>query len=94
MPFDPTHEKMAGLVLDRDLPTHQISANLRRAFSGIVAGNVKPDTIQAVREHGPFEIGGEEAVMSALDGLLTEFVAQRRMKLPGTVYEPCYRIVS
>ncbi len=91
-PFVPDHENMAALELDRGLPTHLLAANLRRAFSGIVAGNVKPRTLRAVRQHGPFEISGEKAIMNALDGLLTEFVAQSRMKLPGTVYEPCYRI--
>ena len=93
-PFEPDHENMAALELDRSLPTHELAANLRRAFSGIVAGNVKPRTLRAVREKGPFDISGEQAIMSALDGLLTEFVAQSRMKLPGAVYEPCYRIVQ
>src|SRR3989344_1779976 len=37
-PFDPTHENMANLKLSRDLPPHELAANLRRAFSGIVAG--------------------------------------------------------
>jgi len=91
-PFDPTHENMAGLELVRDLPTHVLAANLRRAFSGIVAGNVKPNTLQAIRLHGAFEITGEHDIMGALDGLLTGFVAQNRMKLPGKAYEPCYRI--
>ncbi len=92
--FSPTHEAMAGLSIARDLPTHELAANLRRAFSGIVAGNVKPQGVRAIREKGPFEIHGEPAIMAALDNLLTRFVAQHRMKLPGnTAYEPCYRIV-
>lgn len=93
-PFEPSHENMAALELDRSLPAHELAANLRRAFSGIVAGNVKPSTLRAVREKGPFRISGEAAIMNALDGLLTAFVAQSRMKLPGVAYEPCYRIVS
>ena len=40
-PFEPTHEAMAALHLRRDAPPHQLAADLRRAFSGIVAGNVK-----------------------------------------------------
>ena len=32
--------------------------------------------------------------MDTLDSLLTSFVAQQRMKLPGTEYLPCYRIVK
>lgn len=40
-PFDPTHQAMAELDLRRELPPHELAANLRRAFSGVVAGNVK-----------------------------------------------------
>ncbi len=93
-PFDPSHENMAALHLHRDQPKHLLAANLRRAFSGIVAGNVKPETIKAVRENGLFEINGEQEIMQALDRMLASFVAQNRMKLPGTTYTPCYRIVS
>lgn len=93
-PFVPTHEAMAALELDRDLPLHVLAANLRRAFSGIVAGNVKPATLRAIREHGVFEIRGEKAIMQSMDGLLTSFVADHRMKLPGVHYEPCYRLLT
>ncbi len=41
MPFDPTHENMANLKLSPDQPVEVLAADLRRAFSGIVAGNVK-----------------------------------------------------
>lgn len=94
-PFYATHEAMAKLEISRDLPTHELAANLRRVFSGIVTGNVKPHGMCAIREQGPFEIRGEPAIMEALDALLTGFVAQNRMKLPGDKpYEPCYRIVG
>ena len=93
-PFDPSHENMAALHLHRDQPKHLLAANLRRAFSGIVAGNVKPETLKAVRQQGPFEINGEKDIMQALDSLLTSFIEQARMKLPGTTYSPCYRVVS
>ncbi len=93
-PFVPTHEAMAGLDITRELPIHELAANLRRTFSGIVSGNVKPLGVQAIREHGPFELHGERDIMQSLDGLLTRFVAQQRMKLPGgAAYEPCYRVV-
>ena len=85
---------MASLRLHRDQPKHLLAANLRRAFSGIVAGNVKPETLKAVREHGPFQINGEKEIMQALDRLLASFVEQSRMKLPGTTYSPCYEVVS
>jgi len=94
-PFDPTHENMAALHLYRDQPKHLLAANLRRAFSGIVAGNVKPETIKSVRQHGLFEINGEREIMLALDRLLASFVKQQRMKLPGTSsYSPCYKVVA
>jgi len=93
-PFDPSHEGMAALHLHRDQPKHLLAANLRRAFSGIVAGNVKPETIISVRQKGPFEINGEKEIMLALDRLLASFIEQRRMKLPGATYSPCYKIVS
>ncbi len=94
-PFEPTHEAMAALPVSHDLPRHEMAANLRRVFSGIVSGNVKPKGVKAVREHGPFEIRGDAEIMDALDRLLTRFVDQQRMKLPGSKpYEPCYRIAG
>ena len=93
-PFEPSHENMAALHLHRDQPKHLLAADLRRAFSGIVAGNVKPETLESVRKNGPFEINGEKEIMQALDSLLASFVEQRRMKLPGPTYHPCYRVVS
>ncbi len=93
-PFVVTHESMRALQLHRDQPQHLLIANLRRAFSGIVAGNVKEQGIAAIEAHGPFEISGDPAVMQLLDELLRAFVADGRMKLPGTLYTPCYRIVG
>ncbi len=94
-PFSATHEAMSALEISRELPTHQLAANLRRVFSGIVAGNVKPNGVKAIRERGPFEIRGEPDIMDALDQLLRRFVAQNRMKLPGgSGYQPCYRIIT
>ncbi len=92
-PFEPTHEAMARLELHRDLDPHLMAANLRRAFSGIVAGNVKEHGIQAIEQRGPFELRGDKAVMGLLDDLLSAFVKQRRMKLAGE-YRPCYRLVT
>jgi pyrimidine/purine-5'-nucleotide nucleosidase len=91
-PFAVTHDSMRSLVLHRDLPQHELAANLRRAFSGIVAGNVKEQGIAAIERHGPFELQGDPKVMALLDTLLREFVAAGRMKLPGSVYRPCYVI--
>jgi len=91
-PFMPTHENMRNLNLQKDQPTHTLAANLRRAFSGVVAGNVKDQGIRAIEEHGRFDIRGDTKIMLAMDGLLSSFVAQHRMKLPGKTYVPCYRI--
>jgi len=91
VPFHPTHENMAGLNLHRDRERHLLAADLRRAFSGIVAGNVKEEGMRAIEKHGPFEIDGDPEIMRALDDLLASFVAQQRMKLPGSTYVPCYR---
>jgi hypothetical protein len=92
-PFEPTHEAMARLELRRDLPPHLLAANLRRAFSGIVTGNVKEGGIQAIEARGPFELHGDQQVMTLLDELLASFVRQKRMKLAGE-YRPCYRLVA
>lgn len=92
-PFEPTHEAMSSLVLNRDLPVHLLAANLRRAFSGIVAGNVKERAIKAIERHGPFELNGDPALMPLMNDLLAAFVAQRRMKLVGE-YKPCYRLAT
>jgi pyrimidine/purine-5'-nucleotide nucleosidase len=91
-PFEVTHESMRALVLDRGQPAHQLAANLRRAFSGIVTGNVKEHGIKAIERCGPYELGGDRGIMQLLDELLAAFVAQRRMKLPGTEYRRVYSI--
>jgi predicted Rossmann-fold nucleotide-binding protein len=92
-PFQPNHASMAALNLHRDQPAHQLAANLRRAFSGIVAGNVKDEGMRLIEQHGPFEIHGDPEIMQALDGLLRAFVTQRRMKMVGE-YQPCYRVAA
>lgn len=91
-PFTPTHASMAELALHPDQPVHDLAANLRRAFSGIVAGNVKPQGVEAIRQHGPFRINAAPVFMARLDALLKAFVEQQRMKLPGTAYVPCYTL--
>lgn len=94
-PFKATHENMRNVQLDRSLPLFELAANLRRVFSGIVAGNVKPEGLEAIRRHGHFEIHGEPELMQSLDALLAGFVRDNRMKLPGGMtYKPCYRIIT
>ena len=79
--------------LHRGQATHTLAANLRRAFSGIVAGNVKEEAMRLIEQSGPFEIHGDPDIMQALDALLRAFVDQRRMKMVGE-YRPCYRVVA
>ena len=94
-PFRPNHDAMRSLQIRHDRPLHELAADLRRAFSGIVAGNVKEEGVLAIEQHGPFDIDGDADIMRALDKLLQAFVAQHRMKLPGgAAYVPCYRVVT
>lgn len=93
-PFAPTHENVANLNLHREQEAQLLAADLRRAFSAIVAGNVKDEGIRAIRAKGVFEIHGEKEMMRKLDVLLQAFVEQGRMKLPGSVYYPCYRVIT
>ena len=93
-PFEPSHENIAGLNLHYEQNIASLAANLRRAFSGIVAGNVKASGIKAIREKGPFEISGDSKIMALMDTLLKSFVKQQRMKLPGSEYIPCYTVIE
>lgn len=93
-PFHATHESMAALEIRGDMPPHLLAANLRRAFSGLVAGNIRDEGIQAIEKHGPFEIRGDRTIMHQLDTLLSACVEQGRMRLPGKPYVPCYRIIA
>jgi predicted Rossmann-fold nucleotide-binding protein len=92
-PFVPTHEAMAALDLHQGRKPHELAADLRRAFSGIVAGNVKEDGMRRIEERGPFQIHGDAGIMQSMDALLRAFVEQRRMKIAGE-YKPCYRLVA
>ena len=93
-PFIPNHKNMASLMLHKEQPSEQLAANLRRIFSGIVCGNVKDEGIKAIEQHGPFAIRGEQDLMEKVDRLLESFIKQGRMKLPGSVYTPCYKIID
>ncbi|MEA7548741.1 DUF3412 domain-containing protein, partial [Salmonella enterica subsp. enterica serovar Anatum] len=42
-------------------------ADLRRAFSGIVAGNVKEVGIRAIEANGPYKIHGDREMMRRMD---------------------------
>jgi hypothetical protein len=86
---------MRSLELHRDQPSHSLAVNLRRAFSGIVAGNVREAGIARVERYGPFELRGDPKIIGALGTLLQAFVTERRMRLSEpSAYVPCYRIVA
>ncbi len=92
-PFEPMHNNMSSLEIRKDMPVSLLASNLRKAFSGIVAGNIKSEGISAIEKQGPYELNGDPEIMAHLDTLLLSFVEQHRMKLPGSRYVPCYRIV-
>ena len=91
-PFVATHQTMRDLDINEALPAHKLAANLRRAFSGIVSGNVREDTAEIIEREGPFEINGSGRIMGLMDELLSGFVAQHRMKISSGDYDPCYVI--
>ena len=91
IPFEPSHENMANLKLYPDQPVEVLAADLRRAFSGIVAGNVKEVGIRAIEEFGPYKIHGDPEMMRRMDDMLQGFVAQHRMKLPVL---PIFRVTK
>lgn len=93
-PFEPTHENMAALRLHRDQPRHALIADLRRAFSGIVAGNVKDFGVRAVEENGPYLLQGEPSLIAGLGQLLEAFVRDGRMKIDPSTYKPCFQLAE
>lgn len=90
--FMVSHESMAALSLSHEQSASELAINLRRAFSGIVAGNVKDSGIQMIRRHGPFRLHGDPQILRSMDALLRKFIADGRMKLGGKTYNPCYSI--
>ena len=96
VPFIPTHENMAALKLDYELPIHLRASQLRAAFSGLVAGNVKAFGIEQIALHGPYKISGDEKILATVDKLLRSFIRQKRMKLGISEdnYHPCYELAQ
>ncbi|MEJ2230119.1 MAG: nucleotide 5'-monophosphate nucleosidase PpnN [Nitrospirales bacterium] len=93
-PFKPTHESMAQLDLHADQPSHMLAANLRRAFSGVVAGNIRTQALNAIEKDGPFKIHGDSTIMKLMDELLQSFIEENRMKIDQQNYKPCYEIIA
>lgn len=91
--FQPTHTAMSSLDLTENQAPEALACTLRKLFSGIVAGNVKPTTRQAIEHFGPFELRGDVHLMTSIDRLLSRLIDEHRMKLHGG-YRPCYRLIS
>ncbi|MDG1938573.1 MAG: nucleotide 5'-monophosphate nucleosidase PpnN [Pseudomonadales bacterium] len=92
-PFIPNHENMAGLNLNHEQTAFDMAVNLRSMFSGLVAGNVKAEGLQAIAQFGNYKINGDEKLMESIDKLLISFAEQGRMKINADAYSPCYEIV-
>lgn len=73
LPFELTHENMAHFNLSQNQPVEQLTAALRRAFFGILAGNVKERGIQAIEQFGPYKLHGEPQVMQYMDSLFKAY---------------------
>ena len=85
---------MANLALHSQLQPHQLATNMRAAFSGIVAGNVKAFGQEQVTKHGPYALYGAQRILSAMDKLLNSLVRDKRMKIVAQSehYTPCYTL--
>ena len=90
--FIPTHESMSQLQLAEDQEPQDLACELRCLFSGIVAGNVKPETRRLIDANGPFEIKTSPRLVAAIDSLLQRLIDENRMKIDGD-YNPCYKII-
>lgn len=91
-PFIANHKNMSSLNLHRNQDPAKLAANLRCAFSGIVAGNVKENGMREIAAHGPFKIKGDKDIMEAMDQLLRDFITQGRLLLSQEAYVPCYEL--
>ncbi len=85
---------MAQLDLRADQPNHMLAANLRRAFSGIVAGHVKPHALNAIEIDRQFKIHGYPMIMILMNELRQSFIQQHRMTIVQENFKPCYEIIA
>ena len=90
--FTPTHESMGALNLHLDQSAVSLCYEIRRAFSGIVAGTIKEQGQREVARLGPFQISGDQLVVDQLGNLLDQFVRQKRLKVAAQNHRPCYEV--
>lgn len=89
-PMEVNHENMAALDLHRSQESYKLAASLRRAFSGIVTGNVKESGVRLVAAKGPFHLHGDPEIIAGMEKLMNDFIAQGRIMLSRKEYKPCY----
>ncbi len=89
-----THSYMESLNLSKDQEPWKLACNLRAAFSGIVAGNVKEYGIKLVAKNGPFKLHGDKEIIHSMDKLLRSYIKQGRVLLSKKEYKPCYELVK
>ncbi len=92
-PYTPSYKAAESLSVDPSKQTFEFAASLRRFFSAVVWGNVKPEGVKAVEQNGPFKVTGDPAILSQVDELIKAFIEQKRMRLVGE-YVPVYEIVK
>lgn len=90
--FTPTHDSMGALNLHFDQSAVDLCYEIRRAFSGIVAGTIKEQGQREVARLGPFQISGDQSVVDQLGNLLDQFVRQKRLKVAAQNHRPCYEV--
>ena len=83
---------MGALNLHFDQSAVDLCYEIRRAFSGIVAGTIKEQGQREVARLGPFQISGDQSVVDQLGNLLDQFVRQKRLKVAAQNYRPCYEV--
>jgi predicted Rossmann-fold nucleotide-binding protein len=91
--YTPSYDGGAVLHVEASGAPHEFAASLRRFFSAVVWGNVKPEGVTAVEKHGPFKVAGDPKILGEVDDLIRAFVDQRRMRLTGD-YRPVHEIVK
>jgi hypothetical protein len=91
--FTPSYEAAASLKIEASDETYEFAAALRRFFSAVVWGNVKPEGLAAIEQYGPFKVAGDPRILKKVDDLICAFVDQGRMRLVGD-YIPVYEIVG
>lgn len=92
--FDSTHENVSKIKLSKSAYKElwEYVANVSKAFSAFVAGNIKADTVEMIQKKGPFQLHGDANIAREFNIFLQYLVKSERMKIKGE-YKPCYDII-